>query len=274
KKFVALGSLRLGAAPLALGLALSATPAFAQEGSADAATADDGDAIVVTGSRIARPEADSPNPVTSISNETIQQSGLTNLTDLLVQNPALLGSSTTADAGGSTALFGGVGVNLLNLRNLGTERTLVLVNGRRHISGITGTSSVDINTIPNALIDRIDVLTGGVSAVYGADGVSGVVNFVLKRDFEGVDARFQTGISSRGDANNIYGSLTVGTNFSEDRGNVALSYEYNRDARVSASARKSGRNLDLLSFRRNLADFPDDPNIVDRILYNDIRYAD
>jgi len=277
-KIVASRSLRLGAAPLALALALSAAPAFAQEAPVDAAaadeTADDGEAIVVTGSRIARPEADSPNPVTSISSETIQQSGLTNLTDLLVQNPALLGSSTTADAGGSTALFGGVGINLLNLRNLGTERTLVLVNGRRHISGITGTASVDINTIPNALIERIDVLTGGVSAVYGADGVSGVVNFVLKRDFEGIDARFQSGISSRGDANNIYGSLTAGTNFSEDRGNIALSYEYNRDARVPASARKTGRNLDLFSFRRNLADFPDDPNIVDRILYNDIRYAD
>jgi outer membrane receptor protein involved in Fe transport len=277
-KFVASRSLRLGAAPLALALALSAAPAFAQDAPVDAAaaddTADDGEAIVVTGSRIARPEADSPNPVTSISEQTIQQSGLTNLTDLLVQNPALLGSSTTADAGGSTALFGGVGINLLNLRNLGTERTLVLVNGRRHISGITGTASVDINTIPNALIERIDVLTGGVSAVYGADGVSGVVNFVLKRDFEGIDARFQSGISSRGDGNNIYGSLTAGTNFSDDRGNVAVSYEYNRDARVPASARKSGRNLDLFSFRRNLADFPDDPSIVDRILYNDIRYAD
>lgn len=282
KNLAVLASLRRGAAPLALGLALCAAPAFAQDAPADDvvadAAADDGEAIVVTGSRIARPEADSPNPVTSISSETIQQSGLTNLTDLLVQNPALLGSSTTADAGGSTALFGGVGVNLLNLRNFGTERTLVLVNGRRHISGITGTSSVDINTIPNALIDRIDVLTGGVSAVYGADGVSGVVNFVLKRDFEGIDARFQTGISSRGDANNIYGALTVGTNFSEDRGNVALSYEYNRDSRVPADARKTGRNLGLFSFRQNLLDNPDpdfdDPNIIDRILYNDIRYAD
>lgn len=276
KNLPVLTSLRLGAAPLVLGLALGATSALAQDAPADeVAAAGEADAIVVTGSRIARPEADSPNPVTSISSETIRQSGLTNLTDLLVQNPALLGSSTTADAGGSTALFGGVGVNLLNLRNLGTERTLVLVNGRRHISGITGTASVDINTIPNALIERIDVLTGGVSAVYGADGVSGVVNFVLKRDFEGADARFQTGLSSRGDANNIYGSLTVGTNFSEERGNIALSYEYNRDDRVPADARKTGRNLGLFSFRQNLADYPvDNPAIIDRILYNDVRYAD
>ena len=235
---------------------------------------DDGSAIVVTGSRIARPEADSPNPVTSINSETIQQSGLTNLTDLLVQNPALVGSTTNADAGGSTASFGGVGVNLLNLRNLGTDRTLVLVNGRRHVAGLSGTASVDINTIPTALIERIDVLTGGVSAVYGADGVSGVVNFVLKRDFEGLDARFQSGISSRGDASNIYASATAGTNFSDDRGNIALSYEYNRQARVSAASRATGQNLGFFSFRQNLADLADDPNVPDRILYNDVRYAD
>ena len=274
----------------ALGVALAGAAAHAQdvtneEGQPVDATgeeADSGEAIVVTGSRIARPEADSPNPVTSISSETIQQSGLTNLTDLLVQNPALLGSSTRADAGGSTALFGGVGVNLLNLRNLGTDRTLVLVNGRRHIAGLSGTASVDINTIPNALIERIDVLTGGVSAIYGADGVSGVVNFVLKRDFEGLDVRAQSGISSRGDSNNLYASVTGGTNFADDRGNIALSYEYNRDARVPGNARASGRVDDFFSFRRNLADdldpntpgLQDDPTIVDRILYNDIRYAD
>lgn len=268
-----------GSAVSAIAISLS-SPASAQdqqptvtqeEVSAEAAT---GDAIVVTGSRIARPEEDSPNPVVSVTSATIEQSGLTNLTDVLVQNPALIGSSTTADAGGSTALFGGVGINLLNLRNLGTDRTLVLVNGRRHISGISGTAAVDINTIPNALIERIDVLTGGVSAVYGADGVSGVVNFVLKRDFEGVDARFQSGISSRGDTGNVYASVTAGKNFADDRGNVALSYEYNHDSRVPGNARKTGRNYEAFSFRRNLADFPDNPSIPDRILYNDVRYAD
>ncbi len=273
KAFVSTGALAFAL----LGTAAQAQDVTNEDGQPVDATGEEvssEDAIVVTGSRIPRPEADSPNPVTSISSETIQQSGLTNLTDLLVQNPALIGSSTQADAGGSTALFGGVGINLLNLRNLGTDRTLVLVNGRRHISGLSGTASVDINTIPNALIERIDVLTGGVSAIYGADGVSGVVNFVLKRDFEGFDARFQSGISSRGDANNIYASATAGTNFADERGNVALSYEYNRDARVPASARATGRTFEFFSFRRNLADIPDDPNIVDRILYNDVRYAD
>src|SRR5688500_15975214 len=205
--------LKSAAAPIALSVMLAAQPALAQDEAEEAEAIETAEAgsegdevIVVTGSRIARPEESSPNPLIAITNETIEQSGQINLTDLLVQNPALVGSSTSTDAGGSTALFGGVGINLLNLRNLGTDRTLVLVNGRRHISGISGTAAVDINTIPNALIERIDVLTGGVSAVYGADGVSGVVNFVLKRDFEGLDARFQTGISSRGDSSNIYAS--------------------------------------------------------------------
>jgi iron complex outermembrane recepter protein len=237
--------------------------------------------IVVTGSRIPRPEADSPNPVTSVGEQTILQSGLTNLTDLLVQNPALIGSSTQADAGGSTALFGGVGINLLNLRNLGTDRTLVLVNGRRHIAGISGSAAVDINTIPNALIERIDVLTGGVSAIYGADGVSGVVNFVLKRNFQGLDARAQSGISSRGDSHNLYASLTGGANFAEDRGNLAISYEYNRDARVPGNARRTGRVEDYCTLIRNQADdlvpggsLQDDPNVFDRIVTCNLRYAD
>ena len=258
-----------------LGTAAYAQEAPAQEGASTNAATDNEDAsIVVTGSRIARPEADSPNPVISIDSATLQKSGQVNLTDLLVQNPALIGSSTSADAGGSTALFGGVGINLLNLRNLGTDRTLVLVNGRRHIAGISGSAAVDINTIPNALIDRIDVLTGGVSAVYGADGVSGVVNFILKRDFEGIDVRGQSGISSRGDAGNYYGSVTLGKNFADDRGNVALSYEYNRENRVLSNQRKTGISAQACGIVRNPADFPDDPNVFDRILTCDLRYAD
>ena len=270
------GSLKYAAAPLALGLALISTPSFAQSAADVGATAtDEDDAIVVTGSRIARPEADSPNPVTSFSSENIEQSGRTNLTDLLVQSAALVGSTTNRDSSGSSAGFGAVGINLLNLRNLGTDRTLVLVNGRRHIAGVSGSASVDISTIPSDLIDRIDILTGGVSAIYGADGVSGVVNFVLKRDFEGVSARGQMGISEYGDAANRYGSITAGTNFADDRGNVAVSYEYDANDRVAGTARRRGGDpFNTFSLVRNPDDFPDDPNVFDRILLNDLRYAD
>ena len=151
--------------------------------------------IVVTGSRIRRPDFTTPNPVISIGSDQIEESGTTNLTDFLTGYPALQGSSTSADNSGDNAGIGFTGLNLLNLRNLGTERTLVLVDGRRHVAGVPGSQSVDINTIPSDLVERVDVLTGGASAVYGADGVSGVVNFVMKRDFEGVSARAQAGIS-------------------------------------------------------------------------------
>lgn len=266
--------LKATAAPLALSVALLAQPAYAQEAASSADVEEGEQVILVTGSRIARPEVSSPNPMVAITSESIEQSGQINLTDFLSQNPALAGSATSTDAGGSTASFGGVGINLLNLRNLGTDRTLVLVNGRRHIAGISGTASVDINTIPNALIERVDVLTGGVSAVYGADGVSGVVNFVLKRDFEGIDARAQYGQSSRGDADNAYGSLTVGQNFADGRGNIAMSYEYARDWRVTSDRRLTGQADKYCGLVRNPLDFPDDPNVFDRVPTCDLRYAD
>src|SRR5207237_5329769 len=108
---------------------------------------------------------------------------------------------------------GQVGLNLLDLRGLGPNRTLVLVNGRRHVAGQPDSAAVDINAIPVDLIDRVDVLTGGASAIYGADGVSGVVNFILKRDFDAISARSQFGISDRGDAGNRFASIVAGRNF-------------------------------------------------------------
>ncbi|WP_299296716.1 TonB-dependent receptor, partial [uncultured Erythrobacter sp.] len=168
---------------------------------------------------------------------------------------------------------GAAGVNLLDLRNLGPERTLVLVDGRRHIAGVSGEAGVDINTIPVGLIERIDVLTGGVSSVYGADGVSGVVNFIMRRDFEGVDFRAQQGISDFGDAESSFISATVGKNFADDRANIALSYEFRKDARVDALARPNGQfTADTLV--RNPNDIPDDPNIPDNVFLDRIGWSD
>ena len=156
---------------------------------ADAAVEEVGETIVITGTRISRPELDFANPVTTLSSEAIAQSGKTNIADFLAQSPALIGSQTGSLTGGSETEFGEAGLNLLDLRNLGTDRTLVLVDGRRHVSALAGSAAVDINAIPTDLIEAVDVLTGGASAIYGADGVSGVVNFRLKRDFEGITAR-------------------------------------------------------------------------------------
>ncbi|AQR72617.1 TonB-dependent siderophore receptor [Sphingomonas sp. LM7] len=258
-------------------------PAYAQtEDSATVADepqtsqAEEAQDIVVTGSRIARPEIASPNPMVSYSAATLEQSGRTNLTDFLVQNPALLASDTSQDQSGSNGDFGATGANLLNLRNLGTNRTLTLVDGRRHVAGLPGSASVDVNTIPKDLIERVDVQTGGASAVYGADGVSGVVNFVLKRNFEGFRARAQAGISDAGDAGNQFFSLTVGKNFFDDRANLALSYEYTKDDRVTGFGRaRVGDPLRSYSLLQDPSDYAvDDPNVFDRVLTNNVRYAD
>src|SRR6186713_748371 len=129
--------------------------------------------VIVTGSRIRQNAQSFANPVTTLSAEALQQSGKTDIAEFLAQSPALLGSVTGDLTAGSNPGFGEVGLNLLDLRHLGVDRTLVLVDGRRHVSGLAGSAAVDVDSIPTDLLEGIDVLTGGASAIYGADGVSG-----------------------------------------------------------------------------------------------------
>lgn len=279
----------LGLCLIALAGIVTDTPADAQDSPAGAAPAPEvvsqaetpsdpqtevGGDIVVTGTRIARPELDFANPVTTVSAETIAKSGRTNLAGLLQQTPALLGSQTGDLTAGSNPEFGESGLNLLNLRNLGTDRTLVLVDGRRHVSGLAGSAAVDIDAIPTDLVEAVDVLTGGASAIYGADGVSGVVNFRLKHDFNGLTARAQMGISEQGDGANRFISATWGRIFAGGRGNIAIAYEFNSDQRVPDQNRGYLRNPDAGALYRNQADLRDDPTVPDLIPYFDVRYAD
>src|SRR3546814_2199088 len=133
---------------------------------------------------------------------------------------------STFSQGNSTRFIGTAGLNILDLRGLGTSRTLVLVNGKRHVTASPGDYLVDVNTIPVDLLERVDIVTGGNSAIYGSDAVAGVVNFITKRDFEGVNLRAQGGLSSRGDRGNLLVSGTYGKNFADGRGTVAISAEY------------------------------------------------
>ncbi len=287
-------TLYAGVASAALGLSLLTQPALAQDVACTGAecpppdgivssdgTPVEGEAIVVTGSRIARPDFRTPNPVMSIGAQALEESGTTNLTDFLTGYPALVGSSTRGDNSGDSAGIGATGLNLLNLRNLGVSRTLVLVDGRRHVAGVPGDQAVDINTIPNELVDRIEVLTGGVSAIYGADAVTGVVNFVMKTDFEGLSADAQFGTSEHGDANQYYAAITAGTNFDGGRGNIAVAYNYGRETRLETRDRDYLSGTKLAGFYRN----PDDPEnfdsslgpdngIPDFVPLRDIRYFD
>lgn len=194
-----------------------------------------GDAtVVVTGSRIRRPNIESAVPVTSISGEEIFQQGQNNLGDTLNDLPQLRSTFAQQNPGAGVGI---AGLNLLDLRGLGTVRTLVLVNGRRHVAAdiLNNASSPDVNTISNDLIERVDVATGGNSALYGSDAIAGVVNFILRRDFDGIQLRGNAGISEKGFGGNQFVSAMVGKNFADGRGNITVQGEYARQERIYAS---------------------------------------
>jgi outer membrane receptor protein involved in Fe transport len=214
--------LRASVASAVLGLALASAPAFAQ--AADDESSED--LIIVTGSRIARPDIEAAVPVTVVSAEDIVKGGTANVQEVLIDLPAVGQSVSRTSSNFSTT---GNGQATVNLRNLGSARTLVLVNGRRFVAGIPGTSIVDLNTIPTDLIKQVDVVTGGASAVYGSEAISGVVNFTLDDKFEGIGARAQGTVSSKGDAGRQYVSLKLGNSFADDRGHVVLYGQYDKD---------------------------------------------
>jgi outer membrane receptor protein involved in Fe transport len=193
-----------------------------------------GQAITVTGSRIRRPNLESTVPITSISGESLIQGGDTNIGDTLNELPQLRSTFSQQNPGLGIGI---AGLNLLDLRGLGTVRTLVLVNGRRHVAAdiLNNAVSPDVNTIPNDLIERVDIVTGGNSAIYGSDAIAGVVNFVLRRDYQGLQVRGQYGASPRGFGDNYYVSAMYGTNFNEDRGNITLHAEYANQQRIFGS---------------------------------------
>ena len=230
---------------------LSSMPAFAQDNTKapasapavedDAPAADTG-SIVVTGSRIRKPNLESTIPITSIVGEQFFQQGQTSVGDTLNDLPQLRSTFAQQNPG---AGIGIAGLNLLDLRGLGTQRTLVLVNGRRHVPAdiLNNAVSVDTNTIPSDLIERVDIVTGGNSAVYGSDAIAGVVNFVLRDKFDGLQVRAQVGVTQQGFGGNQYLSALFGKNFADGRGNITLHGEYSRSERVFAS--------DVRAFRSN-----------------------
>ncbi|MFU7529250.1 TonB-dependent receptor domain-containing protein [Qipengyuania sp. ASV99] len=219
----------------------------------DAAEPEEEPRIVVTGSRIALdPNIGAPAPIISIGSEALTQAGTPDVVDVLRDIPAL--STSTTSEGSIDGIFSeAVGQSILNLRGLGSNRTLVLVNGRRHVSGVAGEQAVDINSIPTALIDRVETLTGGASSLYGADAVTGVVNFVLKDDFEGIQANVQSGVSSEGDSFRINADLTWGVNFADGRGNFVVSGEYARGNELQFGERDFSRNNGIFDDQANPA---------------------
>ena len=194
--------------------------------------------VIVTGTRIARDaNLTGALPVQSMDADDIGLSGEYSLADTVNDIPALL-SSITAEQ--SVDRAGSLGSNRLNLRGLGQNRTLVLVDGRRHVGGLQGSSAVDIGSIPQALVERVEVLTGGASAIYGADAVTGVVNFILRDDFEGLEVQAQTGMSEYGDAGQTAVSVVFGQNFNDGRSNITFSAEVRQDQGLKVHERSDG----------------------------------
>ena len=198
--------------------AVFATPAYAQDAETAEATTQDESFIVVTGSRIQQRNVDTAAPVAVVAAEEFKLSGTVNVENVLNSLPQVI-PGTTAFSNNP-----GNGAATLNLRGLGSTRTLVLVNGRRWVSFDTS-QVVDLNTIPQFLIESVDVVTGGASAVYGSDALAGVVNFRLKK-VEGLEMGGQYGITERGDGarTQLYGA--IGTSFDDGRGNATVYAEY------------------------------------------------
>jgi outer membrane receptor protein involved in Fe transport len=202
-------------------LAAFAAPAAAQTKAAETEV----ESIVVTGSRIARQDYTADSPIVTVGAEQVQKTGAVSVEKLLNQLPQFMPSVTDTSNNPSNN-----GQANLQLRGLGTVRTLVLMDGHR-ITPSNASGVIDVNTIPSALIENIETITGGASAVYGSDALAGVVNFKLKHHFSGLQVDGQFGETEQGDGDYQQVNVTLGGDFDENRGNAVLSFGYaNRTA--------------------------------------------
>ncbi|HEY4545678.1 MAG TPA: TonB-dependent receptor [Pedomonas sp.] len=211
-------------AGVATALIAVAAPAVAQEQTAAMET------IVVTGSRIARPELQASSPVAVVGAEEFKFSGAMHVEEVLHELPQVIPSL------GATSNNPGDGASTVDLRGLGATRTLVLVNSRRYVA-YDEQQIVDLNTIPTALVERVDVVTGGRSSIYGSDAIAGVVNFILKKDFEGVQLGGNYRLNEKGDGDTYTIDGIIGGNFADGKGNVTAYVSYSKRKPIMAGAR-------------------------------------
>ena len=212
--------LRAAASVTALVVVAWGAPASAQDAAPqDAGAEGTGEAIIVTGTRIQNPNLVQSSPVQVVNSEEIALRQPVSAEEIIRELPGAvpnIGAAVNNGANGSANI---------DLRGLGSNRNVVLLDGMRIVpDGLT--SVVDVNNIPSALIERVDITTGGGSSVYGADAVAGVVNFITKRDFSGLEANFSEGITEKGDGNRLSADLTLGANFEDGRGNAVFSIGY------------------------------------------------
>ena len=254
-----ISQLKAASAPAALGIALLAQPAYAQTDPTEEVVIEEDtvgpdDTIVVTGTRLnVNPNLEGAAPILSVSQADLKAQGTVRVEDLVNQLPQVFAGQAGEVSNGAS------GTATLNLRGVGSVRTLVLIDGRRLPYGSSSITSANLDLIPTNLIERVDVLTGGASAVYGSDAVGGVANFILRRDFEGVELDIQGNFQQTGNNNEFFNNVTaaalqpvpgaiidgveysftgmIGTNTADDRGNVTLYASYERREQVTQDNR-------------------------------------
>lgn len=226
---------------------LALTPAArAQDKPKDSAAAAEIQEVVITGSRIARPDLDRLQPTTVVNTETFEQRGYTDVAQALSELPAF--GIQAAGQGNQQGGFGSVGQSFVDLYSLGSQRTLTLVNGRRFVSSnspslnggpIAPGQQVDLNVIPTQLIERVETISVGGAPIYGSDAISGTVNIILKKNFDGLALDAQAGVSNQKDAWNYRGSILAGKNLFDDRLNLTAVAEFNKSDGLKGTARRN-----------------------------------
>jgi iron complex outermembrane recepter protein len=198
------------------------------------------DEITVTGTRVVRDGYEAPTPVSVLGADELNLAGRNNLAETVSRLPSFSNSILPRGRSATLNVTGTTGVSNLNLRGMGAFRSLVLLDGARlvgaNLSGDNG-SSVDIGVMPDGLISRVDVVTGGASAAYGSDALSGVINFVLDRDFTGIKGNVEGGISTYGDGGNYKVNLSAGVPFASDRGHFLISAQHAHDNGIHGAPR-------------------------------------
>lgn len=228
-----------GAAALALCGSAGISNVCAQETERNAPVDERGvEEIMVTASRISRAGFDAPTPVTMINRDELENRGTSNVASFLNEVPAFRAATTPS----TTAILSTAnGANILDLRGIGPNRTLVLVNGRRHVATVPD-GTVNINVLPSGAVSRVDIVTGGASAAWGSDAVAGVVNLILDTELEGVRTEVQYGVSEEGDGDDYLVSAAAGGRFANNRGHFLIAGEYNDNKGIlSQSSRDWGR---------------------------------
>src|SRR3977135_4444844 len=243
---------------------VAAAPLYAQAPTAAAAQTPPPEEVIITGSRIPQPNLTSTSPMQVVTSQEIRQQGYTDAIDVLNTLPQNFQGAATDFSNNTNPLISAGGLSTADLRGLGPQRTLVLVDGRRLGPGDPNTlnpnPAPDLDQIAVSLIDRIDIVTGGASAVYGSDAIAGVVNFIMKKNFEGIQidgqwgvnqhsnhndymqnlaiqAGFPTDTSSELDGQSRNFSILAGTNVADGKGNITAYLEYRRANPVFAPAR-------------------------------------